>query len=86
MKIKYDLEEIIKAWDLYDLQGLIKIILNLNNSLLDKYSLDFIEHSGPTELEDIFKELFCGDSITFDEKKTVERLMLSCARENSIGF
>lgn len=86
MKVEYNLDQIIGALDFYDLQGLIKIYMNLNNSLLEKYSIEQIEHSSIQELERIFKELYCGDSILPDEHKTIERLMLSCARENSIGY
>lgn len=86
MKIQYDLDRIIGALDLYDLQGLVMIILNINNELLEEYSEYEIKHMSPTELEKVYKSLFCGDRITTEEKRTVERLMLSCARENSIGF
>lgn len=86
MKIEYNLDKIIGALDFYDLQGLIKIYMNLDNSLLEKYSIEQIEHSSIQELERIFKGLFCGDSIPLDKHKTIERLMLSCARENSIGY
>ena len=86
MKIDYNLDLIINNLDLYNLQGLIKIILNLNPKLLKTYSEQYIDSCTISELEKIYKSLFCGDAIDSTDKISVERLMLSCARENVIGF
>ena len=75
MKIQYDLDSIIGALDYYDIKGLLKLID-------DK----FFEKGEPSlsKMEEIFKERFL--KLDKEKKYYIEHYMLSCARENSIGY
>lgn len=75
MKFTYDLDIMVNALDYYDIKGLLKLID-------DK----FFAKGEPSlsEMEEIFKERFL--KLKGREKQLIERYMLSCARENSIGF
>jgi hypothetical protein len=75
MKFKYDLNSIISALDYNDLKGLVTMI---NQDLIKK------QNYSASELENIFKDLFCG--LSGATKSQIESLMLSCARVNSIGY
>lgn len=102
MKIEYNLENMIKALDYYDLQGLVKIIFNLhpdlyyavsneqvelsNFELLDNKIEKLLTGRGAYEMENLYRILFNSSELTLEERRTIERLMISCARNNSIGF
>ena len=75
MKFQYDIDRIIAALNYYDIKGIIKIMDN-----------HFFEKGEPslTTMEGILKDMFY--KLPPNEKKVIERYMLSCARENSIGF
>lgn len=76
MKFEYKIDEIVKALTYNDLKGLLKLLdyrIFLNKELSIS-EMEVLLKQKLFQLED--KELF----------KTIELLMLSCARENSIGF
>ena len=75
MKINYDLDIIVGALSYYDIKGLLKLVDN-----------NFFAKGEPSlsEMEEIFKKKFL--KLKGKEKQLIEHYMLSCARENSIGF
>lgn len=76
MKFNYDLDRIISALAYNDLKGLLKII-----------DIRIFEKGEPSisEMEILFKEKFTQLNDR-ELRKTIESLMLSCARVNSIGY
>lgn len=75
MKFQYDLDRVIAALDYFDIKGIIKI--------MDQHFFDKGEPS-LTEMEGILKEKFF--KLNSEDKKVIERYILSCARENSVEY
>jgi len=81
MKLVYNLDKIISALDYYDLMGLVKLCCDYSSKPL--CSKEQVNNFGIEELENCLKNYWCGDSIKSNDKIQLERLMISCARENS---
>ena len=75
MKFQYDIYQIVKALDFNDLKGLLMLLGNVYITP-GQFTME--------ELEEFFIRLF--NQANNKTKKKIESLMLSCARENSIGF
>lgn len=78
MKFQYNLDLIVSALSYNDLKGLL---------ILVGYPIKPTDTLAISDMEQVFKELFYQKKELDKEKfKEIEKLMLSCARVNSIGY